>query len=83
MNRLWGWLNTTMKDNKTIEIDFLKNKPKTMTTVVLVGQSANTFILGRFKESYMDVGSVSVNDCVELHQKQESLGCPTLYYMKM
>ena len=46
--RLCGWLITTAKDNKTMEIDFLKNESKTMISFVLVSQSANSFILGRY-----------------------------------
>ena len=41
MNRLCGWLSTTMKENETKEIDFLKNESMTMTTFVLVSQSSN------------------------------------------
>ena len=48
MNRLCGWLITTMKDRKTIEIDFVKNESKTMTIFVLVSQSPNPFMLGRY-----------------------------------
>ena len=46
MNRLCDWLITTIKDNKTIEINFLKNESKTMITFVVVNQSPNAFILG-------------------------------------
>ena len=35
MRRLFGWLISTIKD-KTVAIDFLKNKSKTMITFVLV-----------------------------------------------
>ena len=42
-----------MEDNKTIGINFLKNESKTMITFVLVNQSPNPFILGRYIPSSM------------------------------
>jgi hypothetical protein len=42
-----GWLIITMKDNKTIEIVFLKNESRTMIIFVSERQSQNMIILGR------------------------------------
>ena len=42
-----GWLIITMKDNKTIEIVFLKNESRTMIVFVSESQSQNMIILGR------------------------------------
>ena len=42
-----GWLIITMKDNKTIEIVFLKNESRTMIIFVSESQSQNMIILGR------------------------------------
>ena len=42
-----GWLIITMKDNKTIEIVFLKNESRTMIIFVSESQSQNMSILGR------------------------------------
>ena len=41
-----GWLIITMKDNKTIEIVFLKNESRTMIIFVSESQSQNMIILG-------------------------------------
>ena len=48
MNRLCDWVITTMKDNETMEINFLKNESRTMITFFLMSQSPNMFILGRY-----------------------------------
>ena len=42
-----GWLIVTMKDNKTIEIVFLKNESRTMIIFVSESQSQNMIIFGR------------------------------------
>ena len=41
------WLIITMKDNRTIEIVFLKNESQTMITFVSESQSQNMIVLGR------------------------------------
>jgi hypothetical protein len=46
-NQPRGWLIITMKDNKTIEIVFLKNESRTMIIFVSESQSQNISILGR------------------------------------
>jgi hypothetical protein len=42
-----GWLIITMKDNKTIEIGFLKNESRTMIIFVSESQTQNMIILGK------------------------------------
>ena len=42
-----GWLIIRMKDNKTIEIVFLKNESRTMIIFVSESQSQNMIDLGR------------------------------------
>jgi hypothetical protein len=51
-----GWLIITMKDNKTIEIVFLKHESRTISMISFVSesQSQNMSILGRSLPQFLE-----------------------------